>query len=373
MIDDVLVVDGGSHSLRLVVVTVEGRRATRVVDAAPDSSEARDALSGFLDQVGRVAAVGHRVVHGGDRVVRATVVDDRLLGELRAAAPLAPLHMPAALAAIRMTRERLPDLPHVVAVDTAFHSTMPETARTYALPLQWRHDYGLRRYGFHGLSYRYALRRGAELLGRDPAGLSAVLAHLGGGASVCAVQDGHSVWTSMGMTPLEGLVMSTRSGSVDPGMLLDLIGRHGLGVDEVRAGLERRSGLLGLSGGRSGDTRQLVPLAAAGDTAARLALDVFVFRIRQEIAAAAACLDRLDALVITGEIGADQPEIREAVCAGLPVLGLRGGLEPVVDRDRVVSADDAAVPVVVVVTGEDLQVAAETRNVLGRHGGSATG
>jgi acetate kinase len=168
----------------------------------------------------------------------------------------------------------------------------------------------------------------------------------------------------MGMTPLEGLVMGTRSGSVDPGMVLDLAGRLGLGVEEVRTGLERRSGLLALSGGRTADTRELVSLAAAGDEAARLALDVFTFRVRQEVAAASASLDRLDALVVTGEIGADQPEVREAVAAGLPLLGLRGGLDPVVDEDAVVSRD--GVPVVVVVTGEDLQVAAETRSALDR-------
>jgi acetate kinase len=169
----------------------------------------------------------------------------------------------------------------------------------------------------------------------------------------------------MGLTPLEGLAMSTRSGSVDPGLILDLVGRHGLSVAEVRDGLEHRSGLLGLSGGRSGDTRELVRHAGSGDVAARLALDVFTFRVRQEVAAAAACLDRLDALVFTGEIGADQPEVREAVCAGLPVLGLRGGLKPVIDEDGIVSAA-GALPVAVVVTGEDLQVAAEVRTVLHR-------
>ncbi len=364
---DVLVVDAGSHSLRLVVVTPDGqRRLAETVDAAPDGPPAREALSAFVDAAGGVLAVGHRVVHGGERIVRATLVDDEVLAALWEAAPLAPLHMPPALAAIEATRERLAHVPHVVAVDTAFHASMPPTARTYALPAEWRERYGLRRYGFHGLSYRHALRRAGHLLGRDPMTLSAVLAHLGGGASVCAVRDGRSLWTSMGMTPLEGLVMSSRSGSVDPGIVLDLVGRHSLGPDEVRDGLERRSGLIGLSEGRSGDTRELVALAAAGDAAARLAMDVFTFRARQEIASAAACLDRLDALIVTGEIGADQPEVREAVCAGLPVLGLRGGLEPVVDRDGIVSPAGASVPVVVVVTGEDLEVAAETREALAR-------
>jgi acetate kinase len=360
---NVLVVDAGSHSLKLAVVTPDGQRETSAaVDAPPDGDEAAHALEEFLGRAGTVRAVGHRVVHGGPRITRATVVDDSVRAALEEAAPLAPLHDPPALAALDTARERLRDIPHVVAVDTAFHAGMPEVARTYAVPNEWRDRYGLRRYGFHGLSYRYSLRRGAELLGRPPETFTGVLTHLGGGASVCAVRDGRSVWTSMGMTPLEGLVMGTRSGSVDPGMVLDLAGRHGLGAEEVRSGLERRSGLLALSGDRTADTRELVRLADAGDTDAGRALEVFTFRVRQEIAAATASLDRFDGLVVTGEIGADQPEVREAVAAGLPLLGLRGGLDPVIDEDAVVSRDGVAV--VVVVTGEDLQVAAETREAL---------
>ncbi len=198
-----------------------------------------------------------------------------------------------------------------------------------------------------------------------------VLAHLGGGSSVCAVREGRSEWTSMGATPLEGLVMATRSGSVDPGLLLDLLDRHGLSIAELRDGLEHHSGLLGLSNGRSPDTRDLVAAAGQGDRAARLALDVFALRARQGIAAAAVCLERLDAIVFTGEIGADQPELREAICLGLGPLGVVGGLLPVVNEDAVVSQPGVQVPIVVLTVGEDLEVAAETSRLLG--GGSAPG
>jgi acetate kinase len=217
------------------------------------------------------------------------------------------------------------------------------------------------RYGFHGLSYTWTLARTAELLDRDPADLQVVLTHLGGGASVCAVRDGVSVWTSMGFTPLEGLPMSRRSGSVDPGMLLWLQTTHHLSAAEISDALEHQSGLLGLSDGLSGDTRDLVVAAAGGNPAARLAIDVFCLRVRQEIAAAAANLDRLDAVVFGGEIGADQPEIREAVSAGLSVLGLYGDLDPAQDKNRMVST--RGVPVLLVHPDEQRQIAIEVRQV----------
>lgn len=365
----VLVVDAGSHSLRLSLVDAGDHRvADRHLDVDPASDRARTALEEFLADPrvagADIAAAGHRVVHGGPGVRAPAVVDDGVLVALRQAGQLAPQHMPATLSALDLLRARLPGVPHVACPDTAFHRDMPEAARTYAVPEQWRTGFGIRRYGFHGLSYAWALRRAAELLGRDPARLCAVLAHLGGGASVCAVREGRSVWTSMGMTPLEGLVMATRSGDIDPGALAWLHRQGGLAQDEIDHALRHRSGLLGLSGGRSADTRDLVRTAGTGDGAARLALDVFAWRARQGVAAAAACLPRLDALVFTGEIGSDQPEIREDICAGLPVLGIAGGLRPVVDEDAIVSDDDAGVPVLVIKTGEDLQTARETRTAV---------
>jgi len=222
--------------------------------------------------------------------------NDELREAVNRVADLAPLHVPVALRLLDRMRERLPSVPHVLCPDTAFHAGLPDAAATYALPASWRSRWGLRRYGFHGLSYAWATRRAARLLDRDVAELQMVLTHLGGGSSVCAVNAGRSVDTSMGFTPLDGVPMSTRSGAVDPGMLIWLLESRRLSLDELADGLNHQSGLLGLSAGRSNDTRDLVA-AAAGDPAAALALDVFVHRVRREIAAAATSLDRLDAVV----------------------------------------------------------------------------
>jgi acetate kinase len=363
----ILVVDAGSHSLRLVVVTADGRRAeARASESPPTSADARSMLDAFLDEAGDFDAVGYRLVHGGPEVMTTTLVSDAVLDAVRRAAPLAPLHVPPVLDAIATVRQRVPGVPHVIAVDTAFHAGMSEAARTYALPWRWRDEWDLRRYGFHGLSYASALPRAARLLGRHPNEMSCVLAHLGGGSSVCAVRDGRSVWTSMGHTPLDGLVMATGSGSVDPGIILDLAGRREVPIEQLTDSLQHQSGLLGLSRGRSSDTRDLVVAAAAGDRDAVLALDVFALAARQGIAAAAVCLDRLDALVFTGEIGEDQPELREAICAGLGVLGLAGELDPVINVDAVISKPGVAVPVVTLTVAEDMQVAEETRGLLAR-------
>jgi acetate kinase len=255
-------------------------------------------------------------------------------------------------------------VPHVLCPDTAFHAGLPEAARTYALPAQWRRRWGLRRYGFHGLSYAYALPRAAQLLDRPVEELQVVLAHLGGGDSVCAVSNGRSVDTSMGFTPLDGVPMSTRSGAVDPGMLLWLLDGR-LTRDEMEDGLYHHAGLLGLSDGFSGDTRELV----AGGR--KLALEVYTHRVRREIAAAATSLDRLDAIVFTGEIGWDQPEVREQVCAGLGLLGVRLPVTGNLDHDGPVSPADAPVQVLAIEPREELQIARECRAVVSAAGSSS--
>ncbi len=364
--DRVLVINAGSHSLKLDLLDGDDHVvAERDVDAAPDGDEAKAALRELLQEVGAgVDAVGHRIVHGGAELKDHALVDDDVLRKLHDAADLAPLHVPPALAAMETVRQALPDVPHVACLDTVFHRTLPEAAYTYAVPERWRSQFGVRRYGFHGLSYAWILRRSAELLQRDAGELCLVMTHLGGGASVCAVERGESVWTSMGFTPLEGLVMVSRSGSVDPGMLTWLQTSRGLSAQEVSEALEKQSGLEALSGG-TGDTRKLVPAAEQGDAAARLALDVFTFRLRQEIAAAAVALPRLDGVVFSGEIGADQPEIREAVSAGLGLLGLPAGLSTEQDQDGVVSPASARVPVLLVHPQEDRQIAFEVRRVVG--------
>ncbi|MFJ8780816.1 acetate kinase [Streptomyces sp. NPDC102476] len=250
------------------------------------------------------------------------------------------------------------------------HKDLPAPAHTYAVPERWRTEYGLRRYGFHGLSYSWALQRTAQALGRPVDDLQVMLVHLGGGCSACAVRNGHSVDTTMGLTPLEGLVMSRRSGSLDPGALLWLQRRHGLSTDELDDALHRQSGLLGLSS-TSGDTRDLVRARAEGDAAAELALATFTLSCRRGMASMAASLDRLDALVFTGEIGEDQPEVREEICSALTVLGVRGELlVPELEdlmREGLRRIDQAGsgVPVLVVATGETQQIAVETRRVLG--------
>ncbi|ONI89913.1 acetate kinase [Actinosynnema sp. ALI-1.44] len=361
----VLTVNPGSHSLRLHVIdsdTDEVLAATTSTDK-PDAQSAAKALRELLDDFDKpVAAVGHRLVHGGPHLRSPTVVDDSAVEQARTAAELAPSHVPITLDILSVACEQLPDTPHVLCPDTAFHAGLPDVATTYAIPEQWRQDYGIRRYGFHGLSYAWATARAAELLNRPADSVNLLLAHLGGGCSVCAVRDGSSVDTSMGFTPLDGVPMSTRSGGVDPGMLLWLLDR--LPAGEVADGLYHRSGLLGLSGSSS-DTRDLVRAATDGDDRARLAMDVFTRRVSQALAAMAVTLPRLDALVFTGEIGWDQPEVRQAVCQDLARIGVPTTLpvgNPTVDR--VLSSPFAPVLVLAVEPREELQIARETSRAL---------
>ncbi|GGZ37027.1 acetate/propionate family kinase [Streptomyces poonensis] len=362
----VLVADAGSSSLRLTVFGDDGKVLAEHRGDSPPGDDTSGRLRGLLDEAPTVAAVGHRIVHGGPELLRHTVVDDEVRARLDRVAGLAPLHVPPALTVLDAARDLLPGVPHVACFDTVFHTGLPAAAREYAVPAAWREEYGLRRYGFHGLSYAWALGRTAELLGRPPGRLHLVIAHLGGGCSACAVRDGRSVDTTMGLTPLEGLVMSHRSGTVDPGALTWLQTRHGLSAHDIEEALNHEAGLLALSG-TSDDTRDLVRGRGAGDERAALALDVFTHHCRRGIGAMAASLDRLDALVFTGEIGEDQPEVREEVCARLPALGLAGGLRAIVaDRPEIVSEPGARVPVVVVPTGEAQQVDRETRALLVR-------
>ncbi|MEV8349468.1 acetate/propionate family kinase [Streptomyces niveus] len=365
--EPVLVADAGSASVHLTVFANDGT----ALASYDDMSTAGDNMAGQLRDLLRYApaptAVGHRIVHGGPELRRHTLVDDDVRDALQRTADLAPAHVPPALRVLDAARELLPNVPHVACFDTVFHAGLPAAAREFAVPETWRGEFGVRRYGFHGLSYAWALARTAELLRQRPKRLRLVIAHLGGGCSVCAVRGGTSVDTTMGFTPLDGLVMSRRSGAVDPGALIWLQTRHGLSAEEIDDALNHHSGLLALSGS-SGDTRDLVRDRAAGDERAALALDVFTHHCRRGIAAMAASLDRIDALVFTGEIGEDQPEVREEVCAGLGILGVSGGLRvPDAANDapaHLVSAPEAAVPVVVVPTGEARQIDGETRRLL---------
>ena len=256
-------------------------------------------------------------------------------------------------------------LPAVACFDTAFHATLAPAARTYALPEEWRQRWPLRRFGFHGLSHEYAAGRAAELMGRGDAGLRVVTCHLGAGASLCAVAGGRSVDTTMGFTPLEGLVMNTRSGSVDPGLVLWLVSEAGLDAAEVSTGLERRSGLAGLTG-TDGDLRKVLAAAGAGDARAALAFDVYVHRLRREIAAMAAAMGGLDALAFTGGVGEHQPRVRAAAAEGLGFLGV--AVDPArnaeVTGDGPIGLEGAAVAVLVVTAREDVQIARHVRALL---------
>ncbi|MGW0811263.1 acetate/propionate family kinase [Nonomuraea sp. NPDC002799] len=362
----VLTVNAGSSSLRLDFVeggsVLDSAHAERAIDPAAAGQELAAFLGSHFDR--DVSAVAHRLVHGGDLVRGPVVADDETVAGLRGLTSLAPMHLPPALALLDAAREQLPAVPHVLCPDTAFHAGLPDEAAVYPVPREWRERYGLRRYGFHGLSYAWALDRVAELLGKPAADLELVLTHLGGGSSVCAVSGGRSLDTSMGFTPLEGMPMSKRSGSVDPGMLVWLLSEGHLSVAELGEGLTRRSGLLGLSDGRSGDTRDLVAAERDGDEAAAFALRVFSHRVAREIAAAATSLGRVDALVFTGEIGWDQPEVRDAVCRRLGLLGVEPPVHGNRDDDGPVSADDAAVPVLVIQVREELQLARECLQTL---------
>lgn len=358
----VLVVNAGSSSLKLR--RIDERDAVAGSMDMPPAPADTD-LEAAVATLGPIDAVGHRVVHGGTGFAGAAVVDDEVLARIEALTPLAPLHQPAAVAALRVTMAALPGVPHVVCFDTAFHADLPPAAATYALPAAWRERWGIRRFGFHGLSHAAAVRRAAELLGREPASLQLITCHLGAGASLAAVRSGRSVETTMGFTPLEGLVMATRAGSVDPGIAIWLQQHAGLPLEEIADGLERGAGLLGLAG--TADMRQVLAGAAAGQPEATLARDVYVHRLAAGIAAMRASLDRLDGLVFTGGVGENAPEIRARAVAGLGHLGLR--VDPDANEagagDREIGlAGDQASRILVVSSREDLEIARQVRSAI---------
>jgi acetate kinase len=361
----ILVVNAGSSSLKLRVLddddTVVGTADLPAPRGSTDAGAVAAAIRGF----GAVAAVGHRIVHGGTQFSSPVVIDAAITARLRALTDLAPLHQPKSLAALDAVNEVLPGVPAVACFDTAFHATLPAAASTYALPAEWRKRWDLRRFGFHGLSHAYATRRATELLGRPAAGLRLVTCHLGAGASLAAVRDGRSVDTTMGFTPLEGLVMATRSGSIDPGLVLWLEEHVGTPPAELAATLEHRSGLLGLAG--TADMQVIVNAALAGEPEARLALDVYIHRLRAGIAAMAASLGGVDAVVFTGGVGENAPTVRALAAERLGFLGiaLDAGRNERGEEDREIGADGAPVRILVIAAREDLQIAHEVRGLLG--------
>jgi acetate kinase len=363
----VLVVNAGSSSLKLRLLDGEDGILAEEELQAPQAQIDDAALRQALDSpLGEAQAIGHRIVHGGERFRSAVRIDADVETALRELTALAPLHQPKSLAALDAVTALLAELPAVACFDTAFHATLPAAAATYALPAQWRDRWGLRRYGFHGLSHAWVARRAPELLGGTGQDLRIVSCHLGAGASLCAIKDGCSLDTTMGFTPLEGLVMATRSGSVDPGMLLWLLEREGLPARELAEALEHRSGLLGLCG--TADMRELLTRAAADDRQAQLALEVYLHSLRAGIAAMAAALGGLDALVFTGGVGERSAIVRELTIDGLGFLGVAIDEERnrAAAADADVSAPGASAATVVIAAREDLEIAHQVRAVLGR-------
>ena len=362
----VLVVNAGSSSLKLRLLDGDDHLLARHDLAAPSDASVVQQFGEILDGLGDVDVVGHRVVHGGSRFRDSVVVDDGVEEALAALDDLAPLHNPPARATLRQARRLLPDVAHVACFDTAFHAGLPAPAATYAVPWAWTQRWGVRRYGFHGLSHAYAARRAAELVDRPLADLRVVTCHLGAGASLTAVAGGRSVDTTMGFTPLEGLVMATRSGNVDPGALVWLQRHAGLDADALEHALDRESGLLGVSG-LSADTRRLYEAADAGDERARLALDVFLHRLAALVAAMAAATRGLDVVAFTGGMGENSARLRAEAAEGLAWLGVR--LDPGRNAGVPAGADGVVSPAghwpaaCVVAAREDLEIAREARAV----------
>jgi acetate kinase len=360
----VLVLNAGSSSVKVSLVDEDDHvlidREFEVAEGRMDESQLASAMRGMEG----VEAIGHRIVHGGPRLRVSVRIDGDVIRYLVSITDLAPLHLPAALAGIAAAREVLPRVPAVACLDTAFHSRMPEAASTYAVPEEWRLRYGVKRYGFHGFSHAYASRRAAQMLDRSPHDLRVVTCHLGAGASLAAVRGGRSVDTTMGFTPLEGLVMATRSGTVDPGILLYLQRHVGLSEPDLSDALDRRGGLLALAG--TGDMREILQRIAAGDDAAELAFDVYIHRLRALIAGMAAAMNGLDALVFTGGVGENAAPVRSAAVGGLRFLGLEIGptLNNSLGPDNDISAPGAHVPTLVIKAHEDIEVAKEVRRVL---------
>ena len=362
----VLAVNVGSSSLKLSVFGDADAPLARDELPAPGGRLDDEALADAVGRYGPIDAVGHRIVHGGSEFSDSVLVDDRVRVRLEALVDLAPLHLPKSLAGLDALSRFLPETPQIACFDTTFHAGMPLAALTYALPAEWRRRWNLRRYGFHGLSHAYVSARTEELAGAASGTLRVVTCHLGAGASLAAVCRGKSVDTTMGFTPLEGLVMATRSGSVDPGLVLWLEEHVGLPPAELASTLEHRSGLLALSG--TADMAAVLEAEAAADTDASLAIDVYLHRLRAEIAAMSAAMDGLDALAFAGGVGERAPSVRARAVRGLSFLGLavddeaNEGARP----DAEISADGARVRTFVVEAREDLQIVRDVRRVLSR-------
>ena len=358
----VLVLNPGSSTLKAAVLVAESGEvvADDTIDWQAGLDGAADVVARAIERLsaGTADAVGYRVVHGGSRYTGPAAVDEALLRAIEELDALAPLHNKRAVSVMRAAKQLLPNLPHVACFDTAFHADLPEEARSYPLPAEWVERWGIRRYGFHGLSVTWAVRRASELLGKSREDLALVVAHLGSGCSVTAVDGGRSVDTSMGFTPYEGLMMGTRAGSVDPGILLRLAA-DGVPVEELADGLGHRAGFAAIAG--TSDVREVERRAMAGDAVARLAVDMFVHRAAGCVAAVATSLPRIDVLVFTGGIGEHSHLIRAAIVRRLGSLGIPDDVRNA-DADAVLAQGQSSV--LVIQAREDRVIAEEVAALL---------
>jgi acetate kinase len=375
-----LVLNSGSSSLKYQLfdmaeqALLAGGAAERIGELDSelgDHAAALDRIADVLADAGAVGdgsellAIGHRIVHGGEAFREPCVIDDRVLETIRELSPLAPLHNPPNLMGVEVAMARWPDVPQVAVFDTAFHHTIPPRAYRYAVPDDWYRSHGVRRYGFHGTSHAYVAKQAARELGRPLDELNLIVLHLGNGASVTAIANGKSMDTSMGLTPLEGLVMGTRGGDIDPGVIIHLARHAGMNIDEIDASLNEECGLFGLCG--AGDMRDVQQREAAGDVRARLALDVYIYRMRKYIGAYMAALGHVDAIVFTAGVGENSPDIRKRACEGLQALGVE--LDEARNRANATGArpihrQGAPLAIWVVPTDEELEIAEETLRCL---------
>ncbi|PNR99978.1 acetate kinase [Petrotoga miotherma DSM 10691] len=320
-----------------------------------------------ISSLNEIDAVGHRVVHGGERFSSSVIIDKESLDAIEMMSFLAPLHNPANVMGIKAAIELLPNVPQIAVFDTSFHQTMPKTSFLYAIPYEYYEKYKIRRYGFHGTSHKYVSRRAAEILGKDIKTLKIITSHIGNGASIAAVKNGESFDTSMGFTPLEGLVMGTRSGDIDPAIVSFLAQEEGLTAKEVVEILNNKSGVYGITKGFSSDMRDIEDKALEGDKVCRLALDIYEYRIAKYIGAYAAAMNGVDVIVFTAGVGENSPVTREEICEKyLTYLGVKIDKEKnnFKGLERIISTPDSKVAVLVVPTNEELMIARETKELV---------
>ena len=396
----VLVVNCGSSSLKYQLINMEtehvlgkglieriglegavlthqpdGMDKVKIKTAIPDHKVAikmvLDALvdkkHGVVGNISEIGAVGHRVVHGGEKFIASVKIDENVMKTLDEISDLAPLHNPPNIAGIVACQEAMGNIPHVAVFDTAFHQTIPRKAFLYALPYEMYENDGVRRYGFHGTSHKYVATRAAEILGKNIKDLKIVSCHLGNGASITAIEGGQSIDTSMGFTPLAGLMMGTRCGDIDPAIIKFLMNKEGLSIDELDNMMNKKSGVLGISG-VSSDFRDLEEASEKGNTRAQLALDMFEYKVKQFIGSYSAVMNGMDVLIFTAGLGENGISFREKICANLESLGIK--LDPVKNncrgKEQIISNDDSKVTVMVVPTNEELMIAQETKELVGK-------